>query len=255
MNAITRTEFPEISFSEAVEILEKIRDKNIKTIEALAKELGYTGKSHGGVFFYKRSALTKHYGLLEPSKTSVVLTRLGERIIHPLSDADRSAALYEAVSRVALLKALFSELGTDYHQDDFKPKLATLTGASPSELAAVAKRVEMVYRAAIPILKQTPPESPDLFDSSNLPVLRVERVDKPEVRPPPGVRLTSPTIPTFDRPVRNLHSEDGYFIRVVLEVGVIEEAIAVLTALRNRVAHLPGTTGSTSDGTPSEAKT
>lgn len=248
MSGIERTEFPEITFSEALEILKMIRVKNIKTVAALAGELGYSPTSHGGLFFYKRAALSKHYGLLEPSKTVITLTRLGERIAHPLSTADETAAKYEAVSRVPLLKSLFAALGSDYHQDDFKPNLAQLTGASPAELETASKRMEGVYRDAIQYLQQSPPgqgsDLSSLFGGSSL----LEGVRGSGARPPTSSheaerpRGDGTTVPTFDKPVRNLHSEDGYFIRVVLDAGVIDEAIAVLQALRNRITHSDSST-------------
>ena len=236
MSAVRKKEYPSISLSNAVSILETIRDKNIKTSQALSSELGYSDKAHGGIFFYKRTALSKHYNLIEPSKSEVILTRRGQRIVHPLNEADRVLALHESAIGVPLLKSLYESLGPDFHQDDFKPTLSKMTAASPSELAVIGKGIEDIYRDAIQYLR--PPadhherrtEDPG---PAPHPVMHMPPRGNPSDSA--SVQLADDSTPTFDQPVRNLHSEDGYFIRIVLDADVIEEAVAVLEALKKRV--------------------
>lgn len=233
MADIESLEFPKITFSEALEILGKIRAKNIKTIQSLMTELGYSPTSHGGSFFYKWAALSRFYGLLEPSRASLSFTRLGERIVDSLTESDKAAAMKESLNRVDLLKSLFESLGSDYHQDDFKVSLSRITNASPAEVAKVAKRMEEIYQDASKYMRSG--IGPKALSPAGGTV--------PKVAPGPSSvsgyeaeAVGSIGIPRFSGPVRNLHSEDGYFIRIVLNETVIDEAIGVLTALKARAA-------------------
>jgi len=231
MKRIKGSKFPEISLGDAIGIAQAISSKNIKTEQSLATELGYSAKAHGGIFFYKWAALTKFYGLVEPSRKNITLSRLGERIVSPLSDADRIAAIRESFNRVDLFKQLYETLGANYHPADFKPKLAELTGLSPTEVASVAHRYEGIYKDAVSFIE---------FGDATLATASAEIV-KPELvgrpTPAPSSRFTpiARGIPTIEGPVRTLHSDDGYFIQVKLDESVIEEAIAVLQALKGRV--------------------
>lgn len=236
MSDIDAVEFPKISFSEALEIAEIIKSKNIKTLPSLQGELGYSPKSHGGSFFYKWAALSKFYGLLEPSRANLTFTRLGERIVVPLTTSDRVDAIRESLGRIPLIRSLFASLGASYHQDDFKIRLSSLTGATPAEVSAIAKRMEEIYKDAArfmsPDTLSTP--APSLGESDN------GRWNPPRGPPAPDpVTPRAPIVPEFQGPVRNLHSEDGYFIRIVLNAIVIQEAIDVLEALKKRATSKP----------------
>lgn len=240
MPGIERKDFPEITFTEALEILATIRSKNIKTVEALGGELGYSAKSHGGLFFYKRMALSKHYGLLEASQSTVILTRLGERIASPLNDSDRASAMREAVNSVPLVKRLYEALGSSYHPDDFKPKLSELTGAGPAEVAAAAKRIEPVYQDAVLYLGSGPARGQPRREEERSPGRRNGSAEGARDR-------EEPQVPGFDRPVRTFHHANHYFVSVALDPEAIEEAIALLTAFK---AHVEGRKRGT--GTPPE---
>jgi hypothetical protein len=227
MAAFGRTDFPEIPFSEALEIAEKIRSKNIKTVAALASELGYSPKSHGGIFFYKRVALSKHYRILEASKTTITFTNLGERIVDSLSDSDRESAIRDAILGVPIVKNLYESLGTSYHPDDFKPKLAEVTGLSPSEVATYASRIESVYEDAIGFLGKgtgTPRDHRIGHRQSAAEDAEVERIDALDAHTKGGA--------TFDKPVRTLQLSNHYLIKIVLDPEVIDEAVALLNALK-----------------------
>ncbi len=226
-----KMDFPKISFSEALEIAEKVKSKNIKTLPSLQGELGYSPKSHGGSFFYKWAALSKYYGIMEPSRANLAFTRLGERIITPLGDADRAAAIRDSLSRIPLLQSLYDSLGANYHQDDFNIKLSALTGATPAEVTSVSKRMEEIYKDAvrfmIPGTRNIPP-APMMESQGGSGERRSPQPDAD------SAHLGSVGAPRFDGPVRTLHSEDGYFIRVILSEGAIQEAIDVLEALKKR---------------------
>jgi|HubBroStandDraft_4_1064222.scaffolds.fasta_scaffold225671_1 hypothetical protein len=233
MKGIKGVDWPELTITEALDIVRTIRSKNIKTFQALATELGYSPSTHGGSLFYKWSAISRLYGLVESSRKNIALSTLGQRIVDSLNEADKASAIRESVLRVELLKRLYENLGPDYHQDDFRPKLSELTGASPSEISEVAKRMESVYKDAASYLrlegKKAPIAGGTERDAESLPPVALDRTVSGRVE------VTSGAFPKFDKPVRNLHSEDGYFIRVVLDASVIDEAIAVLQALKSRV--------------------
>jgi hypothetical protein len=246
MPVIGRLEYPEVSFSNALETVEAISSKSIKTVHGLAVELGYStkSKSPGGTFYYKLVALDKLYGLIERSKGSLSLSPLGQRIAYPLNEDDKAAAIRESVGRVEILRLLFNDLGSSFSDGDFRPALKKLTGANPDQIAAQAVRVEGLYRDALKYLgsgagwQDVQEGGPVAVSESSSPS---ESGAAPVASPPGhrprgvgGVPQTLP-IPVFEGAVRNLHSEDGYYIRIKLDTEVIEEAIAVLTALKGRV--------------------
>jgi hypothetical protein len=245
MTAIGTLEFPEISFSEALDIIEKIKSKNIKTMAGLAEELGYSSKSFGGNFYYKLAALSKSYDLISRQRQSISLTGLGQRIAFPLNDEDRSAAINESVSRVGLFRLLFQGLGMNYHDSDFRPRLREVTGASPDQIAREGSRIESLYRDAVKYLKvdaatTAPAEANRETALAPMPSSVVGRsIERSST--PANVRR-------FEGPVRTIHSEDGYYIQIILDDEVIGEAIAVLEALRNRLAAKTGTLLPTREG-------
>lgn len=247
MNEFGRRYFPEISFGEALEIVQKIRDKNIKTFEALGSELGYSPKSHGGVFFYKRAALSKHYKLLEPSQSKVVLTRLGERIVDPLNQMDREAAIRQSIFGIPLMKNLYDGLGVSYHPDDFKPKLSELTGLSPSEISKYADWIESIYKDATTYLGR-----PIGVDER---AGREQRAGEYVLRPSGPMRVpaefpeSSPS-PSFTRPVRTFNLPDHYSATVPFDSGSIEELIAVLEGFK---AYVEKKQGAPKTATPAES--
>jgi hypothetical protein len=240
MPSIGRLEYPEISFSNALDTIERIKSKSIKTVHGLAEELGYSTKSKtpGGTFYYKLVALDKLYGVIERDRGSLSLSSLGQRIAFPLNSSDRSAAVREAILRVELLRSLYKGLGMAYHDSDFRPTLRELTGASPDQIAGEATRIENLYRDALQYLGTDALLTTDKLISEGSPSMGLGPLttSRPSDTGIPAVS-PAPEIPTFKgppRPVRNLHSEDGYFIRVVLDAEVIQEAIDVLEALKRR---------------------
>lgn len=155
MTSIGKSEFPEMTLSEAIEVIEGVKREKAQTTAGLGKVMGLTNVTTG--FFYSKIAsLSKYYGFIDRSKTNVTLTHLAKRIVYPVSDSDRDAAIHEAASRVGLLKDLYAALGPDYHELDFPAKLLDLTQASHEEIAEKAPRIERVYRDAIVYLGTSP---------------------------------------------------------------------------------------------------
>jgi hypothetical protein len=242
MPDIERGSFPEITFTEALDIAERIRTKNIRTAAALAGELGFSPTTHGGTLYYKRSALSKHFRILEPSNTVVKFTPLGERLVHPLSESDRGAAVRESLLGIPLLAKLYEALGPTYHPDDFKPKLSQLTGATPSAIAVLAKRYEDVYLDAANHLRkigEMPTSPPSSGGEPHLDQRKTQRQSGGGIAPV-----------KFNRPVREFNLENHYSIVVALDTDAIEEAVVLLEALKGRVKKTPALSrdASTSDG-------
>jgi hypothetical protein len=152
VTSVGKGDFPEMTITEAIEVVEGIKREKAQTTAGLGKVMGLTNVTTG--FFYNKvAALSKYYGLIERDKTSIALTPLAKRIVFPISSVDREAAIHEVAKRVPLLRDLFQMLGPDYHDLDFAPKLLSLTQASHDELEAKAPRVERLYRDALQYLR------------------------------------------------------------------------------------------------------
>lgn len=143
-----RYEYPEYTFTECLGWIEKVGRENIKTFDTFTSSvLGHKNPRSGGVNT-KMGTLNKYFGVLEKQGSEVRLTPLGERIVFALGDQPRAEAQREAVMRVALFKDLYSRLGTEYNQKDFRPVLQGLTGVKPQEILQRADLIEVIYRDA-----------------------------------------------------------------------------------------------------------
>jgi len=226
---------PEITFSEAVKIARSVKGKNIKTWSTFTSELGYSPKSHGGSLFYKWLALSKLYGLLESSRKSIALSRLGERIISPLNDKDAAEAMAEAIRRVPVLNSLYEGLGTAYHEQDFKPVLSKVTNTAPTEVAEFAKRTEEIYQDA---LKYFRPSEGAPTGRGRAPGRQSGDGDKggaggdrDQIRPN--------VLPDFNGPTKTLFQENEYYLQVALSTEAIEAAVDHLEILKKRIGAKP----------------
>lgn len=191
MTSIGKSEFPEMTLTEAIEVIEGVKREKAQTTAGLGKVMGLTNVTTG--FFYNKIAsLSKYYGFIDRNKTNVALTQLAKRIVYPVSDSDKDSAIREAASRVGLLKDLYSALGPDYHELDFPAKLLDLTQASHEEIADKAPRIEKIYRDAIPYL------GPSTYPHQVLPVSpATETAGAPVgVRTPGAGALSPPATPS-----------------------------------------------------------
>ena len=233
MTDIGSKQYPELEFSKALEIIAMIRDKNIKTVPSIASELGYSPKSRGGNLYYRLSALNKHYGLIDQDKDDISLTSIGKRIMHPLSEADKTEACKESVGRVLLLRELFEKLGANYHDSDFKPKLKELTGADPVEIEKKAPTVERIYGDAIPFLRdsQLPPSPKNAMDAFDFFVPPSAPLDagKEKVGAPPQSATE----------YRTFQGGTNYAVRVKVEERILDEVISLLEALKKSARKEP----------------
>jgi hypothetical protein len=226
MTSIGNGDFPEMTPSEAVEVVEGIKREKAQTTAGLGKVMGLTNTGTG--FFYgKLAALSKHYGLIDRQKTSITLTPLGKRIAYRLSEEDRGAAISEMVKRVPLLRDLFQALGPEFSDLDFPEKLRSITNADPEEIESKGPRVEKLYRDAIPYLANQRPAQ-TVGPQSGL-------RNEPAFRAVPGGPGTSGDAGTLaaglthEPGYRTFHS-DGVVLKIKKDPEALEEARAVIAA-------------------------
>lgn len=165
MAKIGNLEYPELSFSDALRVIEGVRTKRITTVDGLARELGHKSPK-SGAFFVKTAALNKYYGLVDQQKTDISLTERAKRILISPSEKERAEARQEAVLGIPLFRSLYSKLGSDYNRNDFVPILRDLSGAKLEELPEKGGAVQRMYEDALQhlvptkvntILDQAPP--------------------------------------------------------------------------------------------------
>lgn len=229
MTSIGNAEYPEISISESVEVIEGIKREKAQTTAALGKVMGLTNVSTG--FFYnKAAALSKFYGLIERQKTNVTLTPLAKRIVYPVTPTDREAALYEVAARVPLLSNLFQALGPEFHQLDFPTKLLEITGASHEEIEAKGPKVEKLYRDALQYLRpgmrgglsSVAPTGPMIGENN----LR-ESESQTKLRPDQENRRST-------EPGWWIAESDGMSLRIRRDPEALEDAIATIKGWMTR---------------------
>lgn len=148
MAKIGNMEYPELSFSDALRVIEAVRNKKISTVDGLAKELGHTSPK-SGAFFVKTAALNKYYGLVDQQKTDISLTERAKRILMSPSEREQAEARQEAILGVPLFRSLYSKLGSDYNRNDFVPVLRDLSGARLEELPEKGSIVQRMYEDAL----------------------------------------------------------------------------------------------------------
>lgn len=237
MTSLGSAEYPEMTVSEALECIEGIKREKAQTTAALGQLMGLKNVT-SGYFYAKVSALSKFYGLVERQKTSITLTSLAKRIIYSVSAEDREKAIREVATRVSLLSSLYHELGPEFHALDFPEKLMKLTGAEHKEIVEKSSQVEALYRDALHYLE--PPVKRGGDGNRNLQAGEISEKSGSRERVGEDIfHQAAPFLhipPKLSGPVRTLQSEDGYFIRVVLDKDVIQEAIDILAALQKRLS-------------------
>lgn len=227
MAGIGREDYPELTLSEAADIVDKVGRQSVKTTTALAEVMGLKS-SDSGYFYHRVSALTKYFGVLERSKGNVLLTPLGQRIAHPLSDQDRRQALAESANRVNLLRLLYQSLGSSFHDADFRTKLRDVTQATPAEIEKTAPFLERLYRDAIPYLTETATSPVSPTPTAGEVGGGAESTDS-RLHRESDISLPLPHEPGY----RTFQS-DGVYLRIKKDRDALEEADAVIRAWLQR---------------------
>ena len=105
MAKLSAYSYPDIRFSDAVEITRRISDKfrGTVSVKGLAWELGMAENS--GTLFAKVAAL-RDFGLVE-GRGELRVSALAQRILHPAASEEGRAARAQAFQRVDLLQTLY----------------------------------------------------------------------------------------------------------------------------------------------------
>jgi hypothetical protein len=220
MAGIGKEDYPQLTPSEAFEIVEKVGRENVKTANGLASVMGLKSPD-SGYFYHQVSSLTKYYGLLDRAKGSITLTPLGERIAHPLSEGDKSLARAEAVRRVTLLNSLYGRLGGEFHEADFRTTLRDVTQAPLADIERSAPDVEKLFRDAVRYLSHLRPtsgatarETPRVHEFAAVPENRL------------SAEAVTP-VKTHEVGYRTFES-DGVYLKIKKDRDSLEEALATI---------------------------
>lgn len=220
MAGIGKADYPELAPTEAFEIVQKVGRENVKTASGLASVMGLKSPD-SGYFYHKVSSLTKYYGLIDRAKGVISLTPLGERIAHPLSEADKGAAENEATRRVGLFAALYGRLGSVFHEADFRTSLRDVTQAPLADIERSASDVERLYRDAQRYLSPLSSNSASSEGQAHVDVPKGTRIDErvasDDVR---GIVSHEPGYRTFQA--------DGVYLKIKRDRDSLEEALATI---------------------------
>ena len=220
MAGIGKADYPELTPSEAFEIVEKIGRENVKTASGLASVMGLKSPD-SGYFYHQVSSLTKYYGLIDRTKGSIALTPLGERIAHPLSEADKNLARGESVRRVGLLSALYERLGNEFHEAEFRTTLRDVTQAPLASIETAAPEIEKLYRDAQRYVAHSTPTqrgtAVDTTQSSSSVDRRPDRGSSPDQGP----------IPAHEGGYRTFQA-DGVYLKIKKDRDSLEEALTTI---------------------------
>lgn len=220
MPGIGKSDYPELTPSEAFGIVEKVGRENVKTANGLASVMGLKSPD-SGYFYHQVSSLTKYYGLIDRAKGTVSLTPLGERIAHPLSEADKALAEAEAVRRVSLLTSLFERLGTEFHEADFRTTLRDVTQAPLAEIEKSASDVGKLYRDSQRYLARVQP-SGDAVSHEAL------QIAKPSAQRHTESGAQEPTAVPAHEPGYRTFQADGVYLRIKKDKEALEEALTTI---------------------------
>jgi hypothetical protein len=140
-------EIPEIRFvSGALNDIKKIYD-SVKSVDRqihandLAILLGYRTPTSGG--FYRRINSLISYGLLE-GRGRFRVTKVGEDILYPSGEEQKSLLLRESILRVSLWNELYKKYKKNL-PDNFWLGIKELTGVSSAEAQTVEKEIRRWY--------------------------------------------------------------------------------------------------------------
>ena len=134
--------YPDIRFSDAVEIAGRIMNKfrGSVTVKGLAWELGMAENS--GTLFAKVAAL-RDFGLVE-GRGELRVSALAQRILHPSSSEEGRRARAEAFHRVDLLQSLYERLDGEIPDD--KTLLIALEEITRAPREEIVKRFTLIQK-------------------------------------------------------------------------------------------------------------
>lgn len=155
MGVMAEWEYPDIKISEAVEIIQKIDEKNIERLDVLAGQIGHKGPTayRGGAFRMKITALFR-YGLLTGKPSELQLSDLAKNIVHPRDEAAKVQSIRKAVLLVPLLAKVHDKLQGKIPADFWVP-LYDCTGVDQKDVKEHAENIRKLYADAVQYLQAT----------------------------------------------------------------------------------------------------
>ncbi len=150
--------YPDIRFSDAVEISARIRNKfrGVVTVKGLAWELGMAENS--GTLFAKVAAL-RDFGLVE-GRGELRVSELALRILHPAGPEEGKQSSIEAFQRVDLLRALHERFQGEAPDDT--SLLVGLEEISKAPRDEIVRRFTLIQKHLVDaarVMKRTAPTS------------------------------------------------------------------------------------------------
>jgi hypothetical protein len=159
MGKIGPYEYPDVGVLTALEVVETIVKEKTEKIETLATKLGHANANSGG--FRAKLAACQRYGFLLGKSTSLNVSSLAKRLVHPKDENERSQLLGQAILNVDLFRRIHDKVGTSIPSGEFWVTLADIVEAEREEVMANAPKIESIYRESLPILAryETPSEA------------------------------------------------------------------------------------------------
>jgi hypothetical protein len=171
MGTMAEYEYPDITVSQAVDIIRVIEEKNIERLDVLANSVGHQGPSayKGGAFRAKLSALNR-YGFLVGKQSELHLSDLAKQIVHPRSSGEKDEAIWRAAMSIPILKKVHEKLKGKVPADFWVP-LYDCTGVDQKIAKENAEDIKRLYADAIRYFQQSASErfepKPDKSDVDN----------------------------------------------------------------------------------------
>ena len=161
MGKIGPYEYPDVGVLTALEVVETIVKEKTEKIETLAAKLGHANANSGG--FRAKLAACQRYGFLLGKSTSLNVSSLAKRLVHPKDENERSQLLGQAILNVELFRRIHDKVGISIPSGEFWVTLADIVEAERDEIMADSPKIESIYRDSLPILAryETPSEPGD----------------------------------------------------------------------------------------------
>jgi hypothetical protein len=190
MGALGEFDYPDITVSQAVDIIRVIEERNIERLDVLANAIGHKGSQayRGGAFRSKLSALAR-YGFVTGRLSELHLSDLAKSVLHPRSDAERDAAIAKAVLSVPLVARLHEKLKGNI-PDDFWVPLYDSTSVDQKLVKEHSAEIRRLYADAVKYLSPGVQIAPTQLGASRKEDRLVTEADKEiEENVPPDMML------------------------------------------------------------------
>jgi hypothetical protein len=160
MGAMGEFEYPDITMTDAIEIIEKIDSKSIQRLDVLANEIGHKGPKayKGGGFRMKITALVR-YSLLTGRPSELRLSDLAKTVIHHRTEDEKNEAIRKSLLTVPILAIIHSKLQGKVPSDFWVPLYDCTgdhAGIDQKLVKEHAESIRKLYADAVQYLKIVP---------------------------------------------------------------------------------------------------